>query len=91
MAQVDGNLYGVFDFNKRQDLTPFACGTPESDLDVILNETKRNGRRSQNGECVEVAIDIDNFTLNTFGNISSMQRIGPWHKWQGLRPFTPKN
>ena len=71
VAQVDGNLYGVFDFNKRQDLTPFACGTPESDLDVILDETKRNGRRSQNGECVEVAIDIDNFTLNTFGNISS--------------------
>ena len=71
VAQVDGNLYGVFDFNKRQDLNPFACGTPESDLDVILDETKRNGRRSQNGECVEVAIDIDNFTLNTFGNISS--------------------
>ena len=70
VAQVDGNLYGVFDFNKRQ-LDPLPAARLDPDLDVILDETKRNGRRSQNGECVEVAIDIDNFTLNTFGNISS--------------------
>ena len=76
LAQVDGNLYGVIDFNKRQDLKPFACSTSEAGLRSALDEAKSSPNKSQNGGCVEVAIDIDNFTLNTFGNIAAATEWG---------------
>ena len=71
VAQVDGSLYGVFDFNRRGDLKPFECGTAESDPDMVLDKGKRASSRSQNGGCVEVAVDVDKFTLDTYGTMSA--------------------
>ena len=71
LAQVDGTLYGVFDFNRRGDLKTFECGTTESDSDKVLDKGRRATSRSQNGGCVQVAVDVDKFTLDTYGTMSA--------------------
>lgn len=63
-AQIDGTLYAVMDFNQRQDLTPFECAVEEREVE----RKEALGQRANNGGCVEVAVDIDNFTFGQFGN-----------------------
>lgn len=64
LAQIDGTLYAVMDFNQRQDLTPFECAVEEREVE----RKEALGQRANNGGCVEVAVDIDNFTFGQFGN-----------------------
>jgi hypothetical protein len=71
LAQIEGNAYAVMDFNRRTNLTPFECGVQESDLDRSVPQVEELAARSGGGGCVEVAIDIDNYTYLTYNNMAN--------------------
>ena len=73
VAQVQGDAYAVLNFNERSNLAAFECGFEEveealnrRDLD-LQPETQRVG----GGGCIEVAIDVDNYTYLTYNNMSN--------------------
>ena len=72
LAQINGTLYGD-DFNQRQDLTPFECAVEEREVE----RKEALGQRANNGGCVEVAVDIDNFTFGSLATTWPTPRIGP--------------
>jgi len=71
LAQIDGNAYAIMDFNRRINLAPFECGVQESDLDRTELNGAELATRSGGGGCVEVAIDIDNYTYLTYNNMAN--------------------
>ena len=71
LTQVEGDVYAVLDFNKRTNLAPFACGVDEAPLKEAVERTEKSTNRANNGGCVEVAIDVDNFTYATYNNVGN--------------------
>lgn len=72
LAQVEGDAYAVMDFNRRTQLTPFECGVVEEELGRAAEQVQENMFRSSGGGgCVEVAIDVDNYTYLTYNNMAS--------------------
>ena len=71
LTQVEGEVYAVLDFNKRTNLAPFACGVDEAPLKEAIDVTEKRTNRANDGGCVEVAIDVDNFTYNTYNNVGN--------------------
>ena len=71
LTQIEGDVYGVLDFNKRTNLAPFACGVDEAPLKEAIERTEKSTNRANNGGCVEVAIDVDNFTYSTYNNVGN--------------------
>ena len=70
IAQVDGDLYMVADVHKRKDLPVFECGFEEEIEPRSQPQPSALASRA-NGGCVEVAIDVDNFTYNTYNNVGN--------------------
>ena len=70
LARVEGDVYAVLDFNKRTNLTPFECGLEEAPSDRAEAPQVQMEQRMDGG-CVEVAIDVDNFTYLTYNNMSN--------------------
>jgi hypothetical protein len=74
LAQVDGLDYAVFDANERTDVVPFECATDESGASETPRHTLEHGMeqaRSGGGGCVEIALDVDNYTYNTYDDMGS--------------------
>ena len=70
LARVEGDVYAVLDFNKRTNLTSFECGLEEAPSDRAEAPQVQMEQRMDGG-CVEVAIDVDNFTYLTYNNMSN--------------------
>ena len=71
LAQVEDEVYAVLDFNRRADLAPFECGFVEGMGPRTSEHEALQNQRANDGGCVEVAIDIDNFTYLTYNNMAS--------------------
>ena len=70
IAQVDGDLYMVADVHKRKDLPVFECGF-EEEIEPRSQPLPAVLANRANGGCVEVAIDVDNYTTNIYNNIAN--------------------
>ena len=70
IARVKGELYMVADVYERKGLPAFECGFEEEVQPRQLPQPQTLANRA-NGGCVEVAIDVDNFTYNTYNNVGN--------------------
>ena len=57
LTHLEGNVYAVLDFNKRRNLPPFACAVEDAPFKEAIENVEKRAGRSNNGGCVEVAID----------------------------------
>lgn len=71
LTHLEGNVYAVLDFNKRRNLTPFACAVEDAPFKEAIENVEKRAGRSNNGGCVEVAIDVDNYTYLTYNNMAN--------------------
>ena len=71
LAQIEGDLYAVMDFNRRTNLTPFECGVEDIQVLPKGKDEPETLRSSGGGGCVEVAIDVDNYTYLTYNNMAN--------------------
>ena len=58
--------YVLFDINKSVAENGFTCAV--QDRERSLNQPQANSERSMNPQCVEIGLDIDNYTYNTFAD-----------------------
>ena len=70
VAQVKGDLYAVAGLHQRTDLPKFECGFEEEGRTTGEPAPMALSNRA-NGGCVEVAIDVDYFTYNTYNNVGN--------------------
>lgn len=71
VAQIEDSFYAVMDFNKRTNLTPFACAVEDAPRKEANDEAPKGVTRANDGGCVEVAIDVDFHTYQIYGNMAN--------------------
>ena len=88
IARVKGDLYAAADVHERKGLPTFECGFEEAQRGN-LHQPQALANRA-NGGCVEVAIDVDNFTYNTYKTTWGMPRLGIGPNGRCLRDLHPR-
>ncbi len=71
LTQLEGDIYALLDFNKRRDLPTFSCAVENSPLKESSEDLENRAPSSSNSGCVEVAIDVDNYTYLTYNNMAN--------------------
>ena len=72
LTRIKEDAYAILDFNRRTKLAPFECGVVDDDYKRADGEGQQKlVESSSNGGCVEVAVDVDNFTYLTYNNMSN--------------------
>ena len=67
-----GNRYVLADMNQLRHHEPFECGVVDSDaLPVRQARAEQPSSQRVNGGCVEIALDLDQVTWNTFNNVDN--------------------
>ncbi|MDA0729788.1 MAG: M12 family metallo-peptidase [Bacteroidetes bacterium] len=73
LTRINGDIYALLDANNRTDRPVFECAA--EDWSEAIERTAQGealgGVRSGGGGCVEVALDVDHYTYNTYGNMGA--------------------
>ena len=78
--------YVFFDVAQSAATNTFTCAVQDQHIRVNRMERMQRSlaRENANPDCVEIALDVDNYTFGTFGNNCNLAvSIGLWVCWLG--------
>lgn len=73
LTQIHGDIYALLDANNRTDRPVFECAAEEwrGAVERAAQGDALGVLRSGGGGCVEIALDVDYYTYNTYGNMGA--------------------